>query len=46
MYFLVLNICPASVEFCNYVTAHRKGVHSRLLSGSIEIEFAREAEVN
>ena len=43
MYFLVLKICPASVEFCNYVTAHRKGVH---LSGNIEIEFAREAEIN
>ena len=46
MYFLVLKICPASVEFFNYVTAHRKGVHSRLLSGNIEIEFAREAEIN
>ena len=46
MYFLVLKICPASVEFCNYVTAQRKGVHSRLLSGNIEIEFAREAEIN
>ena len=46
MYFLVLKICPASVEFCNYVTAHRKGVHGRLLSGNIEIEFAREAEIN
>ena len=46
MYFLVLKICPTSVEFCNYVTAHRKGVHGRLLSGNIEIEFAREAEIN
>ena len=43
MYFLVLKICPASVEFCNYVTAHRKGVN---LSGNIEIEFTREAEIN
>ena len=45
MYFLVLKICPASIEFCNYVTAHRKGVHGRLVSGNIEIEFAREAEI-
>ena len=46
MYFLVLKICPASVEFCNYVTAHCKGVHGCLLSGNMEIEFAREAEIN
>ena len=46
MCFLALKICPASVEFCNYVKAHRKGVHGRLLSGNIEIGFAREAEIN
>ena len=36
MYFLVLKIFPESIEVCNYVKAHRHGVHSRLLSGSKE----------
>ena len=36
MYFLVLKIFPELIEVCNYVKAHRHGVHSRLLSGSKE----------